>query len=188
MMKHISSIAIAVISISSSLTFPNIATAEEVTCQGNLGAITVDNVKVPQGRTCTLSGTTVKGNVVVNRDATLRAIGAKVNGSIQAEGAAFVDVSSNATVGGSIQVKQGKRARVINTRINADLQYDSNSGALIASSNTIGGSLQAFQNTGGLTIQGNRINGNLQCKANTPSPVGGGNTVGGNKEDQCARL
>lgn len=121
MQKPISGIAIALISIGSSLIFSNIAIAEEISCQGTLGKITVDKVKVPQGKTCTLNGTTVKGSIVVNRNATLKANGAKVNGNIQAEGAAFVDVNSSATVGGSIQIKQGSRARVVNTQINGDL-------------------------------------------------------------------
>jgi hypothetical protein len=188
MLKSISSFAIIAISVGTGLTFPHVALAEETTCQGTLGAITVDNVKVPQGGTCTLRGTTVKGNVSVNTGANLVAIGAKVNGSIQAEGAALVDVNSNSTVGGSVQIVQGRRARIVNTSINADLQYNSNTGALIANSNQIGGSLQAFQNTGGVNIRQNRINGNLQCKENTPAPVGGGNTVNGNKEDQCAQF
>jgi hypothetical protein len=188
MLKKISGIAIALISIGSSLTFTDRAIAEEIACQGTLGAITVDNVKVPQGKTCTLKGTTVKGGIVVNRNATLKAIGAKVNGNIQAEGAALVDVNSSATVGGSIQVKQGNRARVVSTRIKGDLQFESNSGAIIANQNRIDGNLQAFQNTGGVTVRQNRIDENLQCKQNNPKPVGGGNIVQGSKEDQCAKL
>jgi hypothetical protein len=189
MLKSISGVAaITLMGLSTSLMFSHIAIAEEIACQGNLGAITVDNLKVPQGKTCTLKGTTVKGNIVIERRATLKAIGAKVNGNIQAEGASLVDVSSGATVGGSIQVKQGSAARVVNTRINQDVQFESNSGQMVANQNQIGGNLQAFQNTGGVTIQQNRINGNLQCKENAPKPIGGGNIVQGSKEDQCANL
>ncbi len=188
MLKSISGVAITLIGISTNLMFPYLAIAEETSCQGNLGAITVDNVKVPQGKTCTLNGTIVKGSIVVERNATLKAIGAKVNGNIQAEGASLVDVNSSATVGGSIQVKQGSAASVVSTRITGDVQFESNSGRIVANQNQIGGNLQAFQNTGGVTIQQNRINGNLQCKQNVPSPTGGSNTVQGSKEDQCKNL
>ncbi|HEY9826550.1 MAG TPA: hypothetical protein V6D19_13990 [Stenomitos sp.] len=188
MLKSLSTLAMVTLTVGTSFAIPSFVSAEEITCTGTLGAITVDNVKVPQGRSCTLNGTTVKGNVVVNTGAILKAVGAKVNGSIQAEGAAFVDVNSNSVVGGNVQIVQGRRARVVSTRINADLLYDSNSGALVANNNTIGGNLQAFQNTGGVTIRRNRINGNLQCKENNPAPIGGGNIVNGSKEDQCARL
>lgn len=164
------------------------ANAEEIVCQKNLGAITVDNVKVPQGKTCTLNGTKVQGSVVVENNATLRANAARINGNIQAEGANFVDVVSNSTVGGSIQVVQGKRARVLGSRITGSIQFESNTGALVANNNQVGADIQVFQNTGGVTLRSNRVNGNLQCKENRPAPQGGGNIVNGNKEDQCRSL
>ena len=37
------------------------AHADEIRCVGTLGAITVDNVLVPEGRTCTLNKTRVQG-------------------------------------------------------------------------------------------------------------------------------
>jgi hypothetical protein len=37
------------------------AQAEERVCRGSIGAKTVDNLRVPQGATCTLNGTYVKG-------------------------------------------------------------------------------------------------------------------------------
>ncbi|BAQ63603.1 hypothetical protein [Geminocystis sp. NIES-3709] len=166
--KQISGVAITLVAIASNLSFMNIAKAEEISCQGTLGAITVDNVKVPQGKTCTLNGTTVKGNIVVNNRATLKANGAKVNGNIQAEGATAVNVNSNTTVGGSIQIKQGGSASIVSNKIQGDVQLESNSGKLTVSKNNIGG--------------------NLQCKENKMIPVGGDNIVEGNKEDQCSKL
>ena len=49
------------------------ARADEIRCTGTLGAITVDNVLVPQGATCTLNKTRVQGTVQVARNATLYA-------------------------------------------------------------------------------------------------------------------
>ncbi len=37
--------------------------AEEYTCQGSVGAITVDNLRVPQEATCNLHGTYVEGTI-----------------------------------------------------------------------------------------------------------------------------
>jgi hypothetical protein len=166
--KQISGIAITLVAIASNFSFMNIAKAEEINCQGTLGAVTVDNVKVPQGKTCTLKGTTVKGSIVVNNGAILRAIGAKVNGNIQAEGASTVNVNSNSTVGGSIQIEQGGSASIVSNKIQGDVQL--------------------FSNSGKLTVSKNNIGGNLQCKENKMTPVGGDNIVGGNKEDQCSKL
>lgn len=164
------------------------AAAEETTCQGSLGRVTVDNVRVPQGRTCTLNGTYVKGTIKVERDATLKAGAVRVVGNVQGEGAALVAVTNGSTVGGSVQVVQGRAATVADSRINADILYDENRSAVRAARNVVGGNVQAFKNTGGVAISGNRIDGNLQCKENMPRPTGGGNVVQGNKEDQCARL
>ena len=47
--------------------------AEERTCRGSIGAVTVDNLRVPQAGTCKLSGTRVKGTIKVERAATLDA-------------------------------------------------------------------------------------------------------------------
>ncbi len=164
------------------------ASAEERVCRGTIGGATVDNLRVPQGATCTLNGTHVKGTVKVERGATLRAFGIGVVGNVQAENARLVVVREASRVGGSVQVVQGGAARILGSRINGDILFDDQDRALTATRNVIGGNLQAFQNTGGLEIRMNRIDGNLQCKENRPRPTGGGNIVQGNKEDQCANL
>jgi hypothetical protein len=143
------------------------ALAEERTCRGTLNGITVDNLRVPQGATCTLRGTKVQGTVKVERGATLYASSIRVIGNVQAEGAARVNVVSS-RVGGSIQIVQGRHSKVDRNAVKQDVQY--------------------FSNRGSVSITGNRINGNLQCKSNVPAPTGGGNIVQGNKQDQCARL
>jgi len=144
------------------------AAAEERSCRGTIGAVTVDNLRVPQGATCTLAGTFVKGTVKVERDATLKASAIRVIGNIQAENHRSVSVTNRSRVDGSLQVKQGGGATVSNSIFGSDVQF--------------------FTNAGAISITSNRIDGNLQCKENRPAPTGGGNVVQGNKEDQCARL
>jgi hypothetical protein len=174
--------------LSATVLIPSQAQAEERVCRGAIGAVTVDNLRVPQTATCTLNGTRVQGTVKVETNARLYAEDIIVIGNVQAENARLVNVTEGSRVGGSVQVVQGGGATVSDSRINGDILYDSNSAALRVLRNNVGGNVQAFQNSGGVTIRRNVIDGNLQCKANTPPPVGGGNIVGGNKEDQCARL
>ena len=164
------------------------AAAEERTCRGRLGAITVDNLKVPQGATCTLQGTKVKGTITVQRNATLVASNVRVVGNVQAENAARVDVIAGSRVNGSIQVVQGGSGRVANTVVGSDILFDDQDRRVVVTATKVGGNIQAFQNTGGVTISANRVDGNLQCKENAPRPTGGRNIVEGSKEDQCARL
>lgn len=157
----------ATVATAAALVVVPAALAEETTCRGTLGRVTVDNVRVPQGATCTLNGTRVQGTVKVERSATLNATGIRVIGNVQAEGASRVVVRTS-SVGGSVQVVQGRNATVHANAVKGDVQF--------------------FGNRGAISITNNRVDGNLQCKENSPAPTGGGNIVQGNKEDQCARL
>lgn len=181
-------IAILVGAVMLALAPAQVAHAEETVCRGFIGAETHDNIRVPQGATCTLEGTIAQGTVKVETGATLRAFDVHVNGNVQGEGARSITVTRGSFVGGSIQVVQGGGAVVRNSEITMDILFDENTARLLARSNQIGGNLQAFQNTGGVVIARNRIDGNLQCKENVPAPTGGGNIVQGNKEDQCSNL
>jgi hypothetical protein len=179
----------AVVAVAGAMVLPaGQALAEERVCRGTIGAVTVDNLRVPQDATCTLNGTYVKGTVKVQRGATLKAFGIRVVGNVQAENSRNVVVREGSRIGGSVQIVQGGAARILGNRINGDILFDDQGRALRANRNVVGGNLQAFQNTGGVEIRNNRIDGNLQCKENRPAPVGGGNIVQGNKEDQCRRL
>ena len=164
------------------------ALAEERTCRGTLGAVTVDNLRVPQYAACTLNGTYVKGTIKVERRASLLARGVRVVGNVQAENAKSVIVKNSSRIGGSVQVKQGGAATVEASRITGDIQFDANRAYLRANNNRVGGSIQVIGNSGGAWIYRNIVNGNLQYKENLPAPTGRGNVVGGNKEGQCRRF
>jgi hypothetical protein len=142
--------------------------AKDYNCTGTLGSITVDNLNVPKNATCILNGTQVEGNLFVRNKATLYAYAVKVDGNIQADRSARVEVHPDSLVGGDIQVNS--------------------SGSLLVSGVQIDGNLQAFQNTGGVSIIGNTIDNNLECLDNDPPPTGGDNNVGGDMEGQCANL
>ena len=180
-------LAMAVLALA---VFAQAAQAEERACRGTIGSATVDNLRVPQGASCTLNGTKVEGTVKVERNATLVANTIRVKGNVQSEGFKNITLRQNSVVVGSVQLENGLdggAGRVLNSRVNGDLQYFSNEARMIARGNTLLANLQANQNTGGLVIENNRIAENLQCQANNPPPTGGGNTAG-DKEDQCARL
>lgn len=164
------------------------AHAEETVCVDTLGAVAVDNLRVPAGETCTLNATRIKGTLKVERDATLYARSVRVTGNVQAENAHQVSVMAGSTVGGSIQIKQGGVATIHRARVTGDIQLESNGGALSALDNRVGGNLQAFQNRGGVRLAYNTIEGSLQCKENAPAPTGGDNQARGGKEDQCRGL
>lgn len=163
------------------------ASAETYRCTGTVGNRTLDNVKVPDGRTCKLNGTFVEGTITVGSRATLVADTVRVIGNVQAENAARV-VVRDSRIGGSVQIVQGRKAAIRRNVIKGDILFDDQRRQMVGNGNKVGGNIQAFQNTGGVEFRRNRVDGNLQCKANDPRPVGGNNIVEGNKEDQCRRL
>ncbi len=172
------------------LVAAQVAQAEERTCRGTIGPTTVDNLRVPQGASCTLNGTRVEGTVKVERKATLVANTIRVKGNVQSEGFKNITLKENSVVVGSVQLENGLddgSGKVLNSKVNGDLQFFSNEARMVAKGNTLLANFQANQNTGGLVIQNNRIAENLQCQANNPPPTGSGNTAG-DKEDQCAAL
>ena len=165
------------------------AHAEERTCRGSLGRITVDNLRVPDGATCTLNGTTVKGTIKVESRATLVADSVRVVGNVQAEDAKKVVVRNGSRVGGSVQIVQGGIGRVVGTNVQGDILYDDQGGKVAAIR------IDRRRQHPGVPEHrwrrdsvGNRVDGNLQCKENHPAPLGGNNIVDGSKEDQCSRL
>jgi hypothetical protein len=165
---------------------PGILVAEERTCRGELGAITVDNLRVPEGAHCTLNRTQVKGAIEVESRASLNARGVRVVGNVQAENAQQVSVSQSSRIGGSVQVKQGGSASVLNSTVEGDIQYDANSSSLRVNDNKVSAHVQVVGNQARAEIYRNAIDGNLQCKENSPRPAGNNNRVRGDKEDQCA--
>jgi hypothetical protein len=181
----------AAVLVTSLLLWAPIALADDTVCQGTLGAVTVVNLIVPDGSTCTLNGTRVEGNIHVGTRATLKAKGVDVEGNIQAEGARSINVvvlgGVPSFVGGNIQIKQGGTALIDRVDIREDLQFEENRGPVSAKGNEIGGNLQAYKNTGGVTIKNNQIAENLQCFDNNPPPTGGNNTAG-DKDGQCEAL
>lgn len=78
------------------------AIASEVICKGTLGSIVVSNLSVPPGQTCILKGTTVKGDIVVDSNATLLATNTKIQGNITSRGARCIYLGAQTTVEGMV--------------------------------------------------------------------------------------
>lgn len=65
--------------------------ADDFECRGVIDAVTKDNIVVPDGATCRLTGAIVQGNIIVLTNAVLVADGADVEGNIQSEGARWAE-------------------------------------------------------------------------------------------------
>jgi hypothetical protein len=164
------------------------ALADATRCRGALAAVTVGDLVVPAGATCTLDGTTVRGNIDVRSGATLDATAVSVRGNIQSDDHAAVGVDGASKVGGSIQLRRGGAFNILDTAVGGDIQVDENRGASSLDANTVGDDVHVIRHRDGVSITDNQIDGNLQCRDNVPAPTGGGNVVEGNADGQCRRL
>ena len=172
----------------------SVAMADDTFCAAGgpetLGAVTVDNVLVSGGFTCTLAGTTVEGNVKVEPGSSLRVFApTSVEGNIQSDGGIFVQLLGLVTVDGDVQVK-GASGIIpsgfnLGTTIGGNVQFEENASITVFTGASIGGDLQVYRNARSV-IGVNTIGGNLQCKDNFPAPGPMGvNVVTGDKDDQC---
>jgi hypothetical protein len=167
---------------------PTSAPVNPEACNGVLEAITVDSLRVPSGATCTLNGTLVDGNAVVQSSGTLFAQSARINGNLNAQNPARIDLLSGTAVNGNIQITWGGPVRIISIYSGGNLKLEGNSQGHEVSGSQIIGNVDILQNTGGVFISNNSINGNLACSGNVPPPTGDNNSVGGNTTGQCAVL
>ena len=161
------------------------AYAETTQCTGVVAAVELDNVKVPKGAACTLTGTRVKGNIKVGADATLIATNVRVGGNIQGKQSTLIRVNGTSSkVGGNIQAREAEAVTLTNVKVGGNVQLKEGDFATVTNLK-IKADMQLFENYEVLTLTNNKIGGNLQCKENWTPPAGSGNQVRGSAEDQC---
>jgi hypothetical protein len=98
----------AVVTAAALTVAPTSASADLVThCIGTGGAVTVPNdLLVPAGKSCTLTGTIITGNVSVADGANLVIAGGRISGEIQVAPDGYLD-AGDTTIGGSIDLATG---------------------------------------------------------------------------------
>jgi hypothetical protein len=164
------------------------AAPSERVCRGTIGAQTVARVRVPAGAYCVLAGTTVQGNVVVARNATLVAGGVRIRGTVHAQRAKSVSVIVESRVSGSVRVERSARAVVTESTVAGSVRLTSNRGPVTVTESRVGADVQLVSNVGKSRIWRNVVDGDLVCTSNKPGPTGGANDVGGRKRGQCRQL
>ena len=129
------------------LCLPTVATAEETTCRGALGARDRRQPARARRRDVHARGHPREGHGQ-GRDAARRCARAASASSAtsRARTRATSRCRGRSRIGGSVQVEQGGKARVSRSRVNGDIQFEQNSGALRAARNRVGGSIQVIGN------------------------------------------
>ncbi|MFJ8000423.1 hypothetical protein ACIQ7D_25365 [Streptomyces sp. NPDC096310] len=151
------------------------------TCVGDGGAVTVNNdLVVPAGKSCTLTGTKVKGTVTVEDGADLVAAGATFNGAVNVGGNAYLDLTDT-TVKGALTTRAAFGAHLQDTTVKAGIT--ATEGFVYAVDSALGGTVRA--ESGELYVSGSTLDGALTGDRNQytdvyDSTVKGALTVSGN--------
>jgi hypothetical protein len=150
-----------------------------------VGAVALDNVEVPAGAACRLTGTVVRGSVQVAPGGILLSSGINVAGSVQGDQAAHVQVTgTTARIAGNVELEGGGSTTLTGIRVTGDVFVNGLTDVISVRNAVVTGNVQVTDNLGGGVISGNRITGNLQCTGNLPAPLASANTAA-LIEDQC---
>lgn len=177
---------------------PTATAGSDTSCVGTLTAGTFDNVVVPAGQSCTLTNSTVKGNVKALENSALDARDNSIGGNVQGDKAENIDLHRN-SIGGNVELKEGEsspsQALDVNMRgnklSNGNIKVEKMRGDVFIIENAVrNGNVQVFENVvigppgddEELRVQVNRVSQDVQVfktKGNGPKFVTG-NTVGQN--------
>jgi tannase/feruloyl esterase len=173
-------------------------------CAGQVGggpAVTHinGNVTVPAGKSCTLSFVNIKGDVRVERDATLTISAhtepSSIGGDIEARNCNSVLLQGNVTVRGNVNISSCSGTGLNGFQgpdvvIHGNFECDSNAGPCLAWLGTVGENLliQSNKSPSASDISLVRVGGDLHCLGNSPAPTHshGPSWVDGNSQGQCA--
>jgi hypothetical protein len=174
----------------------NAAWADTV-CSGSMTGAIAGNLVVPAGGSCTLYQANVKGDVQVERGASLTVNGleewSSIGGNVQADQCASTLLQGSVTVGGNVQIQRctgtsGFAGPWI--KILGDFQCQNNQGSCEATLGEVDGNVQVQNNSASVAgdISLNLVGGNLQCQGNAVAPTHalGGNWVSASLQGQCA--
>jgi hypothetical protein len=155
-------------------------------CTATIGRDRVNGTLNVVGR-CTLTGTDVRGDVVLFSGGSLIARGIRIRGSLAADRADFVELH-DVRVDRGVDLRElvGDSSTIEGSDIRGDIALTGNRSQFEIVNNELRRDLTVLGNTGGLQIAGNSINGDLRCSGNTPAPTLLGNRIEGDADGQCA--
>ena len=145
---------------------PGVTNTTASSCNGSIGAISVDAVTVPSGAICMLNGTRVRGDVRVRSGASLLTSAARIDGNVQADNALTVATRNATFVDGDIQVKRRATARLENSTINGNVQIEEAGASLVTSGTRIGGDVQV-KKARASNLFFTEVDGNIQLEDNS---------------------
>ena len=103
---------------------PAAAAAPDAECSGDLTAVTVRNVTVPDGATCVLRNSTVTGGVSVSAGSYFQSIRTRIAGDVTAVGAQTLFVDAGSNVRGSVRAKRVAQVFLFASRVGKNVKVE----------------------------------------------------------------
>jgi len=129
--------------------------AQDVQCSGELTAVTVRNVTVPAGGSCTLHNSNVKGRVVASSASYFQATHTRISGDVAATDAQTLFVEKGSTVGGSVRASRVAQVFLFASRVRKNVLVDgATDQVFICDSNIELGSIQVIRSARDILIGG----------------------------------
>ncbi|TDO47234.1 hypothetical protein EV643_109127 [Kribbella sp. VKM Ac-2527] len=176
--------------------------APDTNCTGSIGATTIPGkLVVPDGATCTLTGTHILGSLEVKINSTLRATRIRVEGDALATQARLASITSGSYVVGHVQFSKGITATFTGSTPFGGVELVENSGratltgstftespgfvaknrgGAVVDNNRAGDALLVQENSNGTWVRGNTIVDNLNVSKNLGGTVISNNRAGDN--------
>jgi hypothetical protein len=153
------------------------AWAEDTECTGVLTG-EHENVIVPEGADCTLSGARVSGDVQVREEGTLLSQGATIDGSVLGPNVRWIVLQFETQVGGDVRIK-GANAGFesgfdVNVRVGGDALIEKNQGSVFVDGAIVEGNLEVSKNIPSrrIHVEFNTVGGNIKVEKNViQSPI-----------------
>jgi hypothetical protein len=109
-------------------------------CNGRLSGVTIkSDLVVPQNGACTLTKSTVKGKVAVQKNAYLQATETSIRGGVKANGAETIFVDSGSSVAGKLDIRNTAQVFVFNSSINGGIEVSDATDRVHVCGNTVKG-------------------------------------------------
>ena len=123
--------------VMAALAIASPASARDLRCNGVYKGKTFDDVTVARGAACTLIGSTVRGNVVVLRNAYLQTTGTVVRGDVEGKRAQTVFIDTGSKIGGSVEALKTIQFYVYNSAVGEDIEPERTVEAVQICGNTV---------------------------------------------------
>jgi hypothetical protein len=103
---------------------PSAAAAQDAECSGELTAVAVRNVTVPNGGTCILRNSTVTGHVSASAGSYFQAIRTRIEGDVAGIEAQTLFVDGGSTVRGSVRADRVAQVFLFSSRVRMNVKVD----------------------------------------------------------------